>query len=250
MKSKIKTEVHTHTLASSHAYNTMQEMLTDAAQKGIELLAITDHGPALNGDGAHFWHFANMNLLPRKANGVYLIRGAEVNLIDFNGTVDLSQEVLAKLDWVIASVHNPCIHAGTVEDHTNMYIKALENPLIDVLGHSGTPNFSYDIDAVLETAKRLDKVIELNNHTFNFRPKSVENCSKIARRCAELGVRVSIATDAHCIYQLGKTEEAWAMAMEAGIREEQIVNLTAERFLSYICQRRGLDRASFENTGL
>ena len=84
MKSKIKTEVHTHTLASSHAYNTMQEMLTDAAQKGIELLAITNHGPALNGDGVHFWHFANMGLLPRKINGIYLIRGAETNLIDFN----------------------------------------------------------------------------------------------------------------------------------------------------------------------
>lgn len=249
MKSNIKTEVHTHTIASSHAYSTVHEMITECARKEIELLAITDHGPALNNDGAHYWHFFNLKSIPRKVNGVYVIRGAEVNLLDFEAKVDLEDKILEKLDWVIASVHNPCIESGTVEDHTNMYIKALENPLIDCLGHSGTPNFSYDIDAVLETAKRLDKVIELNNHSYSTRPKSAENCKKIARRCAELGVWVSISTDSHSMYELGDTERVWEMAMEAGVQEEQIVNLTAERFLSYLCKRKGFDRAMFENTG-
>ncbi|MBE7036921.1 MAG: PHP domain-containing protein, partial [Ruminococcaceae bacterium] len=77
MKSKITTEVHTHTIASSHAYSTIHEMITECARKGIELLAITDHGPALNNDGAHYWHFYNLKSIPRRVNGVYVIRGAE-----------------------------------------------------------------------------------------------------------------------------------------------------------------------------
>ncbi|MGN1059545.1 MAG: phosphatase [Clostridia bacterium] len=247
MKSKIKTEVHTHSLVSHHAYSTIGEMLDAAEQKGIELLAVTDHGPQLP-DGAHPWHFGNLKAMPRRVGSVYVIRGAEVNIIDYNGTVDLERSVLEKLDWVIASIHNPCLVPGSAADHTNTYIKALENPLIDALGHSGTPNFSYDIDAVLETAKRLDKVIELNNHSFSVRKNSIENCKKIARRCAELGVNVILSTDAHSTYQMGDTENCWMMAMEAGIREEQIINLTAEKFLSYICRRRGLDRSCFENT--
>lgn len=250
LKNKIKTEVHTHTLVSDHAYNTLLEMITAAAGNGTELLAVTNHGPALDGDGAHPWHFGNLKAIPRKASGIYVVRGAEANLISLDGTVDLPQETLKVLDWVIASVHNPCIKPGTVEENTNMYIRALENPLIDALGHSGTPNFPYDIDAVLETAKGLNKVIELNNHSFVARKTSIENCKKIARRCAELKVNVVISTDAHSIYELANTENAWAMAMEAGICEEQIINLTAERFIAYLCERRGLSRDEFEKTAV
>ncbi len=246
-KSKIQTEVHTHTLVSQHAYSTIGEMVQHSQELGLSLLAITDHGPATT-DGAHFWHFSCLQSLPHKIGSLYLLHGAETNIIDYQGTVDLSQTVLGQLDWVIASIHKPCLIPGTVEEHTNTYIKALENPFIDALGHSGLPDFPYDIDAVLETAKQHDKVIELNNHTFWLRQKSIENCKKIARRCAELNVKVILSTDAHNIYELGNTELCWTLAMEAGIREEQIVNLTAERFLTYLCNRRGWERARFENT--
>lgn len=247
MKSKIKTEVHTHTLASHHAYCTPLEMINHAQKLGIELLILTDHGPT-GPDPVHYWHFANLKCLPRKIDSLYLLRGAETNLIDYNGSVDLPERILKNLDWVIASIHESSLIPGTTADHTRTYVKALENPLIDVLGHSGTPAYSYDIDAVLEAAKRYDKAIEINNHTFGFRKGSKENCRKIVRRCAELGVNVVISTDAHSIFELGDTELAWELAMEEGIQEEQIVNLTAESFLTYLCRRKGLDREIFENT--
>ncbi len=247
MKSKIETEVHTHTLVSHHAYSTVGELVTHAKSLGISLLALTDHGPATR-DGADAWHFMNLKVLPRKIGDFYLLKGAETNIVDYNGNVDLPDELLKRLDWVIASIHSSCLDPGTEKDHTNTYIKALENPYIDAIGHSGYPAYAYDIDTVLETAKRLDKAIELNNHTFYMRKKSVEICFKIARRCAEMGVNVVLSTDAHSIYDLGDTELCWNMAMEAGIREEQIVNLNAERFLSYLCRRKGFDRSRFENT--
>lgn len=246
-KSKIKTEVHTHTMACAHAYATPHEMMVAAREKGIELLALTDHAPALP-DGVHPWHFANLKALPHKADGLYIVRGAEVNLIDLEGGLDLDEGCLATLEWAICSIHSPCLAPGTVEQHTAAYIKVLENPYIDALGHSGTPAYSYDIDAVLTAAKRLDKCIELNDQTFSVRKGSIENCKAIARRAAALGVNIVISTDAHSTYQLGHTERAWALAMECGVREEQIINLNAERFLDYLCRRRGFDRARFEST--
>jgi len=247
LKSKIQTEVHTHTSVSPHAYSTVNEMVQRAEELGISLLAITNHGPATP-DGAHPWHFANLCCVPRKIGNVYVLRGAEANIIDYEGTVDIPEGVLRRLDWVIASIHAPSLVASTEEDHTRTYIRALKNPLIDMLAHSGSPIYSYDIDAVLKTAKEYDKVIELNNNTFRIRKKNVENCYKIARRCAELNVKVALSTDAHSLYELGNTELCWELAMEAGIRMEQIVNLTADRFLSYLCDRKGLDRAKFEDT--
>jgi len=247
LKSKIKTEVHTHTSVSPHAYSTVHEMVQQAQNLGISLLAITNHGPATP-DGAHPWHFANLCCVPRKIGDVYVLRGAEANLINYNGTVDIPEHVLRRLDWVIASIHAPSLVAGTEDDHTNTYIKALENPLIDMIAHSGSPSYSYDIDAVLETAKRYDKVIEINNNTFRIRKKNVENCFRIAKRCAELKVRIAITTDAHSLYELGNTENAWELAMQAGVSEDQIVNLNAERFLTYLCERKGFDRAKFEDT--
>jgi len=222
-------------------------MVQQAQNLGISLLAITNHGPATP-DGAHPWHFANLCCVPRKIGDVYVLRGAEANLINYNGTVDIPEHVLRRLDWVIASIHAPSLVAGTEDDHTNTYIKALENPLIDMIAHSGSPSYSYDIDAVLETAKRYDKVIEINNNTFRIRKKNVENCFRIAKRCAELKVRIAITTDAHSLYELGNTENAWELAMQAGVSEDQIVNLNAERFLTYLCERKGFDRAKFEDT--
>jgi len=246
MKSKIKAEVHAHTNASFHAYSTIGEMVAMAEKRGQELFAITDHGPSYP-DSPHVWYFENLKALPRKIGSVYVVRGAEVSLTNYDGSVDLPQEILKKLDWVIASCHAPFIKPGSIRENTDAYLNALKNPYIDAIGHSGTPAFTYDIDEVLETAKKLDKVIELNNHTFIARKGNIENCKKIARRCAELGVNVILSTDAHSAYEIAETEECWEIAMDAGICEDQILNLNAERFLSYICNRRGYDRACFES---
>lgn len=247
LKSKIKTEVHTHTNASFHAYSTIGEMIAMSEKKGIELLAITDHGPS-QPDSPSGWYFANFSALPRKVGTVYVVRGVEVNFLDYDGTVDMNQDMLKGLDWVIAGIHSPYLAPGSIDDITQMYIKAFENPLIDCISHSGSPQFEYDIEAVLETAKKLNKVIEINNHTMYARKSSIENCKKIARKCAEMGVNVVLSTDAHSAYEIGDTEACWVLAMEAGISEEQIINLNADRFLRYICERRGFAREIFENT--
>ena len=98
---KILLDTHTHTLASTHAYSTVLEMAKYASEAGMEAIAITDHAPAIP-DGAHPWHFQNLKAIPREIYGVKILYGAEVNILDLEGNIDLADEVLEKLDVVNA----------------------------------------------------------------------------------------------------------------------------------------------------
>ncbi|MBR5157319.1 MAG: phosphatase [Clostridia bacterium] len=243
---KLLAETHTHTIACSHAYNSISEMLERAKQLGLELIAITDHAPSIP-DAPHEYHFLNLKALPRKIDGIYVLQGAEVNIIDSEGNLDLPEMVLARLDLVITSFHEAALSEEISEDYTEAYINVLKNPYVDIIGHCGTPEFPFDIDKVLNEAKKQDKIIEINNHSFATRKGSLENCLKIAKRCAELGVKIVISTDAHSIYEMARTEVAQELVKRAGVSEDLIMNLTAEKFISYLCKRKGFKRSRFES---
>ena len=101
-------DTHTHTIASGHAYNTIDEMAVYAAGHGVTHLAITDHAPKMPGS-AGVLYFSNMGIIPRKKYGVNIYMGCEVNIMDYDGRIDLSEYGLKGCDVVIASLHIPCI---------------------------------------------------------------------------------------------------------------------------------------------
>ncbi len=242
---KILAETHCHTLASTHAYNTATEMIAAAGRLGLELISLTDHGPKLP-DAPHHWHFGNLRAIPHKVDGLYVLRGAEANILDYTGAIDLREDILRDLDIVIASIHHPVFAPGTLTDHTAAYLSVVRNPYVDIIGHCGTPEFAFDVDAVLEEAKKYDKIIEINHHTFDVRQASIPNCEHIARRCREIGVKVAASTDAHSIYELGNVQHSLRVFEQVGMPEELVVNTTAEKLLRHLCARRGYDRSRFE----
>ena len=101
-------DLHTHTVASGHAYCSLREMAKAAADKGLELLGITEHAPQMPGT-CHKFYFQNIKVVPRQLYGIQLLLGSEVNILDAKGTVDLSDSVLKSLDVIIASLHIPCM---------------------------------------------------------------------------------------------------------------------------------------------
>ena len=240
----IKTDMHTHTIASAHAYCTVLEMVSYAKEVGLELIAITDHAPAI-GDAPHIWHFHNLKAIPREIFGVKVLRGIEANIVDLDGNLDADERTLGMLDIGIASFHGGIFAPGTVEQNTACYLKVLENPYIDMIAHSGSPDFEYDHEVVLRRAKELGKCIEINEHTFSVRRRNVENCKKIAQKCMELGVYVAVNTDAHICFDMGHYEGTEAMFAELGFPEELIVNQTAERLLAYLNARPGRKKIEF-----
>ena len=114
---RILMDLHTHTVASGHAYSTIMENAKAAAEKGLEGIAMTDHGPAMPG-GAHLYHFWNLTALPQQIAGVRVLRGVEANIIDSRGGLDVPADILDRLDIVLAGLHGGCIRSGTTADNT------------------------------------------------------------------------------------------------------------------------------------
>ena len=87
---KISLDVHTHTVASGHAYSTLQEMVAAAQQKNLDILGITEHAPGIPGT-CHPIYFRNLHVVPRQMGSLRLMLGAELNILDTKGTLDLDE---------------------------------------------------------------------------------------------------------------------------------------------------------------
>lgn len=237
---KIVADTHTHTLASTHAYGSAKEMIQEAADIGLYAIALTDHGPNMPGS-PRTWYFNNLNAIPSTYMGVRVLKGVEANITDFEGHLDVDEYTLKGLEWVVASLHNPTLDTSevklTVETCTNLYLKAAENPYINVIGHSGTPEYAYDYERVIPVFADSGKLVEINNSSFRQRKGSMKNCAEIAKVCKKSGARIIVNSDAHFMTQVGRVDEAFEMLREIEFPDELIVNSTIERFERYLKEK-------------
>jgi putative hydrolase len=230
-------DTHTHTVSSGHAYSTVQEMARGANDNGMEMFAITDHGPAMKG-APYLYHFGNLKTIPGILYGVRIIKGVEANIIDYSGNTDMPEEYLKRLDFVIASFHDICITPSTMEEHTNALINVLKNPYIDAIAHPGNPQFEVDIEKVVKAAKQYNKLIEINNHSFTARTGSEKNCREFAIKCKEHGVGITCGSDAHISFDVGNFEHVYKLLREAEVPEELILNTSLQKFDNYLKSRK------------
>ena len=151
---QIKVDTHTHTLASGHAYNTMREMAETALEKGLEALAITEHAPEMPGSCC-LYYFQNLKVVPRKRYEIPLLLGAELNIMDEHGNVDLPISTIKSLDITIASIHPPCYgkDAG-LQQNTAAYVNAMHKDYIDIIGHPDDGRFPADYEILQKQPKR------------------------------------------------------------------------------------------------
>ena len=157
---------HAHTIASGHAYNTIYEMAQTAAEKGLELLALTEHAMAMPGT-CHEFYFLNLKVLPRQMFGIEVLFGTEVNIMDFEGKLDMEQGLLAQMDVVVASLHTPCIRPGTQAENTRAYLRVMENPAVNIIGHPDDGRYPVDYEELVAAAKEHHVLLELNNSSLS-----------------------------------------------------------------------------------
>ena len=237
-------DTHTHTIASGHAYNTVMEMVQAAALKGLKVLAITDHTKGLPGfemPGApDEIYFRNYKVIPREINGVHLLMGAEVNIMN-GGTVDLSEKALRMQDIVIASIHRQCYHDEGIEKNTEAILKVLENPFVDILGHPDDSDTPLDYDRVIAKAAETGTIIEVNENSYRqpgLRKNCRENQLKYLALCRELRVPIAIGSDAHFMDMVGSHHYNEAFLEEIGFPMDLVMNTSAEKLLSYLKARK------------
>lgn len=226
-------DFHTHTVFSDHAYSTITENAVAAARRGLLAVACTDHGPAIR-DGGDPLHFKNLRILPPTIEGVRMLRGAEANVMDINGTLDMDSAVLQRLDVVIASMHGGYMQAGSREQITNAWLAVAENPDVDIIGHCGTPGFAFDYETVIPVFGQYGKVVEINEGTFRVRQSSLENCRRIASVCKQHGVFVVVNSDAHFHEQVGCFSGALQLLEDIDFPPELVVNSTKERLEAFL----------------
>jgi putative hydrolase len=229
-------DIHTHTYASGHAYSTLLENCAAAKKAGLLLIASTDHGPAMPG-GAHQYFFNNIRVLPEEINGIRVLKGVEANIVNFNGDLDLNSETLSELEFVIASLHIPCIEPGTLDSHTQAILAVMDNPYVTVLGHPGDARYDFDLDKVLNKALEKKILLEINNSSLlptSFRPGGVENITRLLVRCRELNVPVVLGSDAHFAHDVGHFEAAEELLREVNFPEYLTANTDLKLFEQFL----------------
>jgi len=232
---KIIADMHVHTVASGHAYSTVNEIARAAKRKGLKAVAITDHGPALPG-GPHLYHFGAMRFIPPWIRGVRVLHGVEANIIASDGALDMPESYLARLDFVMAGFHEGCGFDGRgIVANTDAVLGAMEHPRVKAIAHSGNPEFQVDFEKLVKGAAATGTALEINNSSFSMsRRGSRPNCELLAELIARHGAFVMVGSDAHIAQGVGEFGEAIAVLEKVGIPVEQVVNSSFGRLVEFL----------------
>ncbi len=241
MNHELKLDVHTHTVMSGHAYSTLQEMVTAAQEKNLEILGITEHAPGIPGT-CHPIYFRNLHIVPRQMGNLRLMLGAELNILDTHGTLDLDEFYYRMLDLRIAGIHLLCWQGGTIEENTDGMIAAIRNPWTQIISHPGDGTAELLFEPIVLAAKETGTLLEINNSSLNPQRKkgtARANNLEILRLCKRYDVPVILSSDAHISYSIADYSFIWPLLQETEFPDQLIMNYDTERFLEYISQKGG-----------
>ena len=236
MNCELKLDVHTHTVMSGHAYSTLQEMVTAAQQKSLDILGITEHAPGIPGT-CNPIYFRNLHVVPRQMGSLRLLLGAELNILDTKGTLDLDEYYYRQLDIRIAGIHILCWEGGTIEENTQGMINAIWNPWTQIISHPGDGTAELLFEPIVLAAKKSKTLLEINNSSLNPRRNketALANNLEILRLCKRYEVPVVLSSDAHISYDIANYSFIWPLLQETEFPDELIMNYDTDRFLEYI----------------
>jgi DNA polymerase (family X) len=235
----LRGDLHSHTIASD-GRNTIEEMAAAAQARGYEYLAITDHSASHGfGNDVSPDELRRQIKRVRKANekldGITVLAGSEVNVLT-DGSLDYDDELLAELDWVVASLHTS--FRLSEREMTDRMVAAMEHPLVDAIGHptgrmlGRREPYALNIDRVIEAAARTGTFLEINANPNRRDLPDVE-----AKAAAEAGVILVINSDSHGIEILDKIRFGVATARRAWLTKKNVANTRTWKQLQKLRKR-------------
>lgn len=228
-------DMHTHTVFGGHAYSTVKENLDMANEIDLKYLGISEHGVKMPG-GPHEYFFHNLKVLPRQVGNVKLLRGIEANIIDYDGNTDMDEDMERKLDYAIASLHNPCIEPGNREENTNAILKAMDNKRVKIIGHPDDDRFPLDYEQIVKKAAEKNILLEVNNTSLNptsSRSGAEKNYKEMLKYCKKYNTRVIFGSDSHICYSIGRFENCEKLIKEVEFPEELVINYWEEQIIEF-----------------
>lgn len=230
-------DLHTHTIASTHAFATVTEMIKAAADANLYAIAITDHANTMPGSPGP-WYFESLYTIPSMMYGVRVMKGIEANIADFEGKLDIEQSLQDSLEWIVASMHMPTLPGiPTVEKCTQAYLKLAENKNVNVIGHSGSDYYKYDYETVIPVLAEKGVLIEINDPTFRCKKGSMENCIEIIKACKKHNARICVNSDAHYLTYVGNVGSSLQVLEELNFPKELVVNASLDTMQAYMKEK-------------
>jgi DNA polymerase (family X) len=229
----LRGDVHMHTVETD-GRNTIEEMAEAAKARGYQYMAITDHSKNLafaNGldDARAVIHIQRIREANDRIEGITVFAGIEVDILA-DGDLDLSDDVLAQMDIVIASVHSAFNQEPA--KMTDRFLKAIGNPNVSIVGHPTgriqlrRDAYQFDMDAILTSAAKNKVAMELNSY-----PDRLDLNDVHLRQAKQRGVKIVINTDSHHTLHLDKIRYGILQARRAWLTKDDILNtLPPERF--------------------
>ena len=210
--------MHCHSTWSSDGKNSIEEMATESKRRGYKFLCLTDHSHYLR-DRRLEAQWKEIEAVNERVKPFRILRGVEVN-IRADGSLDVADEVLAELDWVVASMHTAFDRSPT-----ERILGAIDNPHVDCIGHLTGRRIlkragaEVDIERIVARAAETGTALEINSQ-----PDRLDMRDTHARLAGEAGVRIPVTTDAHSTTALGYAELGIGLARRAWLTKEQVLN--------------------------
>ncbi len=232
---KCVADLHTHTVASGHAYGTIREMAQSAADKHISMLGITEHGPGIPGT-AHPIYYSCLSQVPRVIFGVEILFGSEVNLLD-DGSISLEDKVLEQLDYGIIGIHTLCYSDKGREENTEKLIRCLKHEKIYFVSHPDDDHTPLNYRRLVLAAGENHVALEVNNSSFrklDRRINCLSNYCNMLEQCKKEGVYIIVSSDAHDPSRVADHSLALSFLDEVGFPEELVLNADINRIKAFL----------------
>lgn len=232
-------DVHTHSLASGHAFGTIREMAAVAAERNLQLLGVTEHGPGIPGacDPIYFRNFVDA---PRMLYGVEMVYGCEINIL-LDGKLDLDQRTIGYLDYAVAGFHRQTYENQGIVKNTDDMIRCMENKKVRFISHPDNNKYPLDYPALVAGAKAHNVALEVNNASLRkafLRPGAAENYKIMIPLCMEMGVPILVNTDAHDPGAVGDFDHAYGLLGQLDIDENLILNNDIAKLKAFLLEDR------------
>lgn len=228
-------DLHMHTIVSGHAYGTIREMAEGAAEKNLQLIGITEHGPGIPGTCDPIYYL-NFRSAPRKLYGVEILHGCEVNICT-GGTLSMGRRYLDELDYAIAGIHGFCFENEGIVKNTDSIIKCMADPKVRFISHPDDSRYPIDYSTLVQGAKEYDVALEVNNSSLSpisFRPGCLENYECMLPLCMEYGVPIIVDSDAHDPLVVGDFSLAIQLLDRIGFDDTLILNNDLQKTKAFL----------------
>ncbi len=265
----LSVDFHSHSSASVHAMNSLEEMLGHASRIGMKALVVSDHGPGIDntlwlarqtgkevdfndrisGPDAHYFRVFLSRYTPSPECSTLLLKGIETNILgDGPRGCDVPLAIAPGFDVIIASVHllPHLFHITGTEHSTERMILAMEEP-IDIIGHPCHEQYCPSMEPFVRAAAEKGIALELNNSSHMCGRAKAGRALEMLVWAKKLDCRISLGSDAHVLSELGQDGYITPLLTEAGFPDELIVNWTLEGAQAFVAERKRV-RAKCSNS--